>query len=143
MKSRIKGLLLLIMMMVLLSACAGNKAKVEIREADKLKKMFQDGETFVVYAGRDNCESCKAYRKTVDEVCKNFNFTIYYFPADDFEDAEVKEVVYNYLYKLDWTPTTYLVVDGKSVDLKENPVPYEELVEWLQEYEFIPKYVEQ
>ena len=44
----------------------------------------------------------------------------YYLLADDYEDEDVKNLIYNYLYKLQWTPTMYIVENGKVVNLNEN-----------------------
>ena len=48
-------------------------------------------------------------------------------------------LAYDYFIRLVWMPTTYIVVDGKTVDLKENTIQYDELVDWLESYGFISK----
>lgn len=107
-------------------------------DAAAIKQMFDDGQTFFMYAGTSDCESCRKYKVVLQQLIDNYEITVYYLPADDYESAEIKDLIYNYLYKLEWTPTSYLVKDGKAVDLKEGPLEYEELVSWLQDNDYLP-----
>ena len=139
-----KLFIVLAVVMLMLAGCSssgrdykGKKGKIVTREAAEIRKMFDDGETFIMFAGTKDCDSCARYEPIVKEFVDRYNVVFYYMPADDYESDVVKDIIYNYLYKLDLTPSTYIVKDGKAVDLEEGVVEYDDLVRWLQEYEFI------
>ena len=94
-----------------------------------IKKILEDGEL------NENSVIRKYWITASDG--KKYEVTFYYMPADDYESDTVKDIIYNYLYKLDLTPSTYIVKDGKAVDLEEGVIEYDDLVRWLQKHEFI------
>ncbi len=137
-------LVILAVMVLLVTGCAadsrdykGKKGKIVTRQPEDIRKMFDDGETFIVFAGTKDCDSCARYEPIVREFVDRYDVTFYYMPADDYESDTVKDIIYNYLYKLDLTPSTYIVKDGKAVDLEEGVIEYDNLVRWLQKHEFI------
>ena len=137
-----KKFLTLLLSILLVSSLCGckqkNRGEIVTAEAPVIKAMFESGQTFVMYAGTKTCTSCKEFKVTLGELIYNYPITIYYMPADEFESPEVKEVIYNYLYKLEWTPSTYIVQNGKAVDMREEPLEYDDLVEWLEKYDALP-----
>ena len=119
-----KLLIILTVVMLVLAGCSSNnrdykgkKGKIITKEAADIRRMFDDGETFIMFAGTRDCESCSRYEPIVKEFVDRYEVTFYYMPADDYESDVVKDIIYNYLYKLDLTPSTYIVKDGKAVDL--------------------------
>ncbi len=139
-----KLIMLMVIMMLLLSGCGGynrnyngKKGKIVTVNETKLKKMYDDGETFIVFAGTETCESCERFDPIVEQLVDEYELTIYYFPADDYESEGVKDIIYNYFYKLDLTPSIYVVAEGSSKDMKEGVVEYIDLVRWLKKYGFI------
>ena len=126
-----------VLIILVMNGCSNNlyitKSAVEI------KKMFDDGKTFVMFAGTKDCTSCKEYRPVVEQIIEKYGIDFYYMPADDYESAEVRDVIYNYLYKLEWTPTTYVVQNGHSVAMVEESITFEELEDLLDKYGLITK----
>ena len=116
MKKRI--IVLLAVLLVLLTGCS--KGKIVDKSARELIEMFDAGESFVMFAGTSNCDTCKEFRDILGQVLNDYDLTVYYLLADDYEDEDVKNLIYNYLYKLQWTPTLYIVENGKVAHLNEN-----------------------
>ena len=116
MKKRI--IVLLAVLLILLTGCS--KGKIIDKSARELIEMFDAGESFVMFAGTSNCDTCKEFRDILGQVLNDYDLTVYYLLADDYEDEDVKNLIYNYLYKLQWTPTLYIVENGKVTHLNEN-----------------------
>ena len=116
MKKRI--IVILAILLVLLTGCS--KGKIVDKNARELIQMFDNGESFVMFAGTSNCDTCKEFRDILGQVLNDYDLTVYYLLADDYEDEDVKNLIYNYLYKLQWTPTLYVVENGKVTHLNEN-----------------------
>ena len=113
-----KIIVLLAVLLVLLTGCS--KGKIVDKSARELIEMFDAGESFVMFAGTSNCDTCKEFRDILGQVLNDYDLTVYYLLADDYEDEDVKNLIYNYLYKLQWTPTLYVVENGKVTHINEN-----------------------
>lgn len=114
------------------------KKQYVVKETDELVEMFEEGETFIVYAGTSDCGHCKEFKEVIDEVLKNYpDLTIYYFSADNYETKEVQNVIYNYLYKLEYTPTIYYVQNGRTLDYEDETLDYDGVVSWLKKHGYI------
>lgn len=134
-----KKIITVLLAVLLLAGCNKSYQRIVTKEAPQLKKMFEDGETFVMYAGTSTCETCKKFKAVLAELLDNYDdLVIYYFPADEYESAEVKDIIYNYLYKLEYTPTIYYVENGKAVDIVEEMMEYDEMESWLQGHGLLP-----
>lgn len=116
MKKRI--IVLLAVLLILLTGCS--KGKIVDKSARELIRMFDAGESFVMFAGTSNCDTCQEFRDILGQVLNDYGLTVYYLLADDYEDEDVKNLIYNYLYKLQWTPTLYVVENGKVTHINEN-----------------------
>lgn len=135
---KMKKLLIALLLLAALSGCNKQQDKIVTKNSDDLIQMFEAGETFVVYAGTENCESCKVFKRTILELLDAYqDKKLYYFPADDYQSEEVKNVIYNYLYKLEYTPSIYYVDNGKVVDMVEGLIDYDQLKDWLKKHDFI------
>ena len=126
-------------MFVLLSLTACNKkfskGEVVTAYADEVLEKLENKESFIVYVGYDDCQSCKEFKPILNQLIENYDITIYYLPTDDKQtEDQLNEIQYNYFYRMYWTPTTYIVEDGEVLAIKEQLIEYEELVEWLKEY---------
>ncbi|MBQ1342088.1 MAG: hypothetical protein IIY33_06350 [Erysipelotrichaceae bacterium] len=115
---KLRRLLVLLVLLLVMTGCS--KGKIVEKKAPDIIKMFDNKESFVMYAGTSDCENCKEFKDILGQVLNDYRLTVYYFPADDYEDEDVKNLIYNYLYKLQWTPTVYIVENGKVVNINEN-----------------------
>ena len=132
---KMKRLIILIILRLLISGCS--KGRIVEKKAPEIIEMFENKESFVMYAGTSDCENCKEFRDILEQVLNDYRLTVYYFPADDYEDEDVRKLIYNYLYKLQWTPTVYVVENGKVVHINENEsntlMSISALTRWLKE----------
>lgn len=132
-----KKVLLVLLVLLSLTACNKKFSKGEVvtAYADEVLEKLENKESFIVYVGYDDCQSCKEFKPILNQLIENYDITIYYLPTDDKQtEDQLNEIQYNYFYRMYWTPTTYIVEDGEVLAIKEQLIEYEELVEWLKEY---------
>ena len=132
-----KKVLLVLFVLLSLTACNKKFSKGEVvtAYADEVLEKLENKESFIVYVGYDDCQSCKEFKPILNQLIENYDITIYYLPTDDKQtEDQLNELQYNYFYRMYWTPTTYIVEDGEVLAIKEQLIEYEELVEWLKEY---------
>ena len=132
-----KKVLLVLFVLLSLTACNKKFSKGELvtAYADEVLEKLENKESFIVYVGYDDCQSCKEFKPILNQLIENYDITIYYLPTDDKQtEDQLNEIQYNYFYRMYWTPTTYIVEDGEVIAIKEQLIEYEELVEWLKEY---------
>ena len=132
-----KKVLLVLFVLLSLTACNKKFSKGEVvtAYADEVLEKLENKESFIVYVGYDDCQSCKEFKPILNQLIENYDITIYYLPTDDKQtEDQLNERQYNYFYRMYWTPTTYIVEDGEVLAIKEQLIEYEELVEWLKEY---------
>ena len=132
-----KKVLLVLFVLLSLTACNKKFSKGEVvtAYADEVLEKLENKESFIVYVGYDDCQSCKEFKPILNQLIQNYDITIYYLPTDDKQtEDQLNEIQYNYFYRMYWTPTTYIVEDGEVLAIKEQLIEYEELVEWLKEY---------
>ena len=132
-----KKVLLVLFVLLSLTACNKKFSKGEVvtAYADEVLEKLENKESFIVYVGYDDCQSCKEFKPILNQLIENYDITIYYLPTDDKQtEDQLNEIQYNYFYRMYWTPTTYIVEDGEVLASKEQLIEYEELVEWLKEY---------
>ncbi|MGI6607362.1 MAG: hypothetical protein ACOX1F_00055 [Erysipelotrichaceae bacterium] len=136
-----KKVLLVIFILCLSSGCLKfTEGEVITRRAADILKMFENKESFILYAGNNDCESCNDYRKVLQDLITEYKIDIIYLNTLAQEDKEViSTLTYDYLYRLYLLPSTYLIKDGKVIDMKENVIELEDLIEWLKEYDYLPK----
>ena len=132
-----KKVLLVLFVLLSLTACNKKFSKGEVvtAYADEVLEKLENKESFIVYVGYDDYQSCKEFKPILNQLIENYDITIYYLPTDDKQtEDQLNEIQYNYFYRMYWTPTTYIVEDGEVLAIKEQLIEYEELVEWLKEY---------
>ena len=132
-----KKVLLVLFVLLSLTACNKKFSKGEVvtAYADEVLEKLENKESFIVYVGYDDCQSCKEFKPILNQLIENYDITIYYLPTDDKQtEDQLNEIQYNYFHRMYWTPTTYIVEDGEVLAIKEQLIEYEELVEWLKEY---------
>ncbi len=136
-----KKILLLLLILTLLGGCFKfTKGEVTTKKAQEILEMFEEKESFILYAGNSNCESCTEYRKVLQELISEYEIEIIYVDTLNKEQQEfLNTLIYDYLYRLNMTPSTYLIKDGKTIDMKEGSLKLETLEEWFKQYEYLPE----
>ena len=131
-----KKIIVILLLLLLISGCKKfTKGEIITANADVILEKLKNKESFIVYIGYDDCPSCKEYKPILQQLIENYDVTIYYLPTDNKEyEDQLNEIQYDYFYRMLWTPTTYIVEEGKVVDIREKVVSYEDLEKWLNDY---------
>ena len=122
-----KKVLLVLFVLLSLTACNKKFSKGEVvtAYADEVLEKLENKESFIVYVGYDDCQSCKEFKPILNQLIENYDITIYYLPTDDKQtEDQLNEIQYNYFYRMYWTPTTYIVEDGEVLAIKEQLIEY-------------------
>ena len=76
----------------------------------------------------------------LQDLITEYNINIIYINTLIAEDEEIiNTLIYDYLYRLNIMPSTYLIKDGKAIDIKEGYMGLQQLEEWLKKNEYLPK----
>jgi len=130
-----KKILILISFIILLTGCVGPKTYQTINYK-KLEKMLNDNESFVLVVGSATCQACNIYRRTMEEVIKEFSLMIYYVDVANFNNADIVKL--DERFNIVYTPTTIIIIDGEEATGRiEGAANREEVVRLLQNYSFI------
>jgi hypothetical protein len=102
-------------------------------------KLFEQKQAFVLFIERADCETCKAQSEVMSRTAKEKGIDINYIVVTDemVEDDDMNFLINNYLYYLEVTPSTYLINNGRVIDMKEGFIEYDEMVNWLAGYGYI------
>jgi len=113
----------------------GDKGQIFAMPPKSIIAKFDAGDTFVLYAGTSDCSSCKEYKVVLQKLIDNYDITVFFVPTPGSADDEYTlKLINDYLYKLNWMPTTYIVQQGHAVSIRERTVEYADLVAWLSDY---------
>ena len=124
-------------LMLLLTGCqSGRMAR---KDPQKIMKLFDQKQAFVLLIKRDDCETCAALNEVMEQLTKEKPIDINYITVTDemVDNDDMNALINNYLYYLEVTPTTYLVNNGRVIDMKEGFIAYDEMVNWLAGYGYI------
>ncbi len=124
-------------LMLLLTGCqSGRMAR---KDPQKIMKLFDQKQAFVLLIKRDDCETCAALSEVMEQLTKEKPIDINYITVTDemVDNDDMNALINNYLYYLEVTPTTYLVNNGRVIDMKEGFIAYDEMVNWLAGYGYI------
>ncbi|MCR5066965.1 MAG: conjugal transfer protein TraF [Erysipelotrichaceae bacterium] len=128
---------LLALTLLLMTGCqSGRMAR---KDPQKIMKLFEQKQAFVLFIERADCETCKAQSEVMSRTAKEKGIDINYIVVTDemVEDDDMNFLINNYLYYLEVTPSTYLINNGRVIDMKEGFIEYDEMVNWLAGYGYI------
>ena len=136
-----KKILLVVVALCLLGGCFKfTKGEVTTKRAGDVLEMFENKDSFILYVGNNECESCSDYLMVLQDLITEYNINIIYINTLIAEDEEIiNTLIYDYLYRLNIMPSTYLIKDGKAIDIKEGYMGLQQLEEWLKKNEYLPK----
>ena len=127
------------LLMMLLGGCSGGR--MARKDPLKIVKLFEQKQAFVLLVKRDDCDTCRSLYENMEKLVSEHKLDIYYLTATEemVEDDDMNNLINNYLYYLEVTPTTYLINNGKVIDMKEGFIEYDEMVNWLAGYGYIER----
>lgn len=116
----------------------GKKGQVVAASATQVSGLIERKNTFVVYIGTIDCDSCKQYKETLQQLIDNYPLTMVYLPADDDNEKNAYDkLVQEVFIGLQWTPTTFIIKDGQVADFREKTLSYDQLQSWLLSQDMI------
>lgn len=136
MKKRLTILSLVLLTLLLWGCQSGRMAR---KDPLKIIKLFEQKQAFVLLVKRNDCETCQALSEVMEQLTREKGIDINYIEVTDemVEDDDMNNLINNYLYYLEVTPTTYLINNGRVIGMKEGFIEYDEMVNWLAGYGYI------
>lgn len=132
-----KFLLAMMVALVLLVSCSSTDT-ITFSDGEEIIEKFENKESFVFVISSSTCSACAQYRPIVEEAIESKGLDVFYIESDKVNNEQLVELVENYLDNdLEWTPTTYFVVDGEVKESLAGALRYSLLVEKLEEYQLI------
>ena len=103
---------------------------------DKVRKMIEDKESFVLLISQTYCSHCIAYKPTYNEVMSENDMLGYDLDVATLSEGDFKK--FKALFEVESTPTTLVFVEGKQQEeIKIGAVTNEELTKFLKKYKII------
>lgn len=103
---------------------------------DKVRKMIEDKESFVLLISQTYCSHCIAYKPIYNEVMANNNLLGYDIDVATLSESDFKK--FKELFDVSSTPTTLVFVEGEQQEeIKIGTVTNEELTKFLKKYNII------
>lgn len=103
---------------------------------DKVRKMIEEKETFVLLISQTYCSHCIAFKPLYNQVLKDNKIIGY--DLDLVTLSESDRLKFNELFEVTQTPTTLVFVNGEEQAEKIVGVPIEkDLTEFLKKYSII------
>ena len=129
-----KKIIAMILVLLVLAGCSKNKeGRFSRIYSQTCRKMIEEKQSFVLYVGADSCDKCAQYREILIKLFESNPMTVYYIDMDREDEHEFKDLVYNYLYRCEVLPTTYIIKEGNREAIKEEIIELGDLKLWLLE----------
>ena len=129
--------ILLLLITFLLGACSTIKTYDEI-SFNKLKKMLNNKENFILFIGSTDCSACDSYKGTINDVISKYNLDIKYIDLSKLSKKEESELISK--FPITGTPTTIFIEKGVEEDTYnriDGSVKYSKVINKLKENKYI------
>ena len=126
-----KILIVLIIGLLVLAGCSTSPVNEVINKLD-------DKESFVFVLASSTCSACLTYRPIINEFMEQKDMEIIYIEVDKTDNDTLQTLVNDYLEgDLEFTPTTYVILEGEMVDTAVGSITYSDLVALFEKYELL------
>ncbi|NLC41457.1 MAG: thioredoxin family protein [Erysipelothrix sp.] len=133
-----KKIAIALMLVLLLLVSCGSTELISLSDGQEIMEKMESDESFVFAIGTSTCPACTQYKPVLEELIESKDVEVFYIESDKVDQAVVLELVEKYLdNELEWTPTTYFIVDGEVTEALPGALRYTELVAKFEEYGFI------
>ena len=129
---------LLVFSSLMLTSCDKSEPKsgslTEITATQCYDKMVAK-DTFILFVGQLSCPHCEDYIEILNKYMEDHALHVYLVEADreeNREDGSMDKLLIDYFPTLEYTPTTYYIVDGVVVDEVVNVMNSSQISEWLK-----------
>lgn len=109
----IKKVIFILLIILFCSGC--ESSNIKNLSYSKFKDLRESKETFFFVVIKDGCKFCESFIPKLEEVADENNVTGYKLNISDMNEEEWKE--FNNEFKIDGTPTTIFMTEGKEVSL--------------------------
>ena len=93
------------------------KGSITVITAQECLDKIENGDTFIVVVSNSTCHSCADYEKSLKEFMQDNALHVYKVIADDASNKDTFDELMNaHFPNLQFTPTTYYIVDGDIED---------------------------
>ena len=125
--------LFIVMMVFVLTGC--KPTTYEEVSYNKIDKMIENKEDFILFIGSETCSACSAYKITVNELVKNYGIDIKYIDISKLTEGDSEKLIENFPFNS--TPTTVFVKKGKEADRFVGNEKYSKVESKLKEKGYI------
>lgn len=101
------------MALFMLTGCGANKTYDEI-SYNELNRMIENKQDFILFIGSDTCSACNMYKKTLNNVIKEYGTDVKYIDLAKLSETEESSLISKFPIK--GTPTTVFITDGEEKD---------------------------
>lgn len=105
-----KWIIVIVLGLALLTGCSGKLKTYEELDYNKLMKMFEEKQDFVLFIGSAKCDHCSLYKVTLEEVIKKYQVKVYYVDISKLTTEENNKLKLYVNYS--GTPTTAFIENG-------------------------------
>jgi len=134
-----KKILVLIGFCLLLVGCTGPTTYQTIN-FNRLESKLNTRESFVLVIGSATCPACATYRRTMEEIIREYRLMIYYVNYDDFNNVERSRLHERFDFSEGLgTPTTLFIINGNErlEDRIRGTAPTETIISLLEKHNFL------
>lgn len=124
-----KKILLVFMLLAMFLTGCSNKNYVNEINVDTLLEKLDNKESFVFYLAMHTCSACQEFKPTMKEFANNNKYDVYVVYLDDESEENIENLIA--ALPVEYTPTTYVIEDGKYVSEITGAITYNELKEFI------------
>ena len=117
------------------SDIAADKGDLVVVSSEEVLNKIDDGNTFVFIITQTNCSHCKQYEPIIAELCVEESIKVYQIVADK-DDSDALDTLME-RYEIEYTPTTFVVVEGELKDSFVGSVSLDELKDYFKKHKVI------
>ena len=111
---KMKIFLIFAFILLLLSGCS-NKSYLKDLSFSELNKKLEAKEEFFFVVTQDGCSHCESFVPVLEKTLNSKKITGYNFNISKLSESDNKK--FEELFKIEGTPTTIFIKDGKEVSL--------------------------
>ena len=102
-------------------------------------KHFNSKERTIIYYASPTCGYCKLETPILETLSKDYDMDYYYLDATKLSRSESKKILEELDAPSSGTPMTFIVENGKTIDVQNGYVPANEYIEFFVKNKLLPK----
>ena len=102
-------------------------------------KYFNSKERTIIYYASPTCGYCKLETPILETLSKDYDMDYYYLDATKLSNSESKKILEELNAPSSGTPMTFIVENGKTIDVENGYVPAQEYIEFFVKNKMLPE----